>query len=91
MAQRTDSKVTLHEALRDGLNKATTYAAIKCLHYVLEQGADVDRLSPHWLLSSESTTTSMREVLEILIARGFDINSESRGLSGPLVCWSRRL
>ena len=80
MAQRTDSKVTIQEALQDGLKKTTNCAAIKCLHYVLEQGADVHHLSPHWLLSSEITSTSMREVLEILVARGFDINSESRGL-----------
>ena len=79
-AQRADSQVTVQEVLQEGLKRATNRAAIKCLHYVLELGANVHRLSPHWLVSTEGTSASMREVLEILVAHGYDINSEGDGL-----------
>lgn len=57
---------------------------MKCLHYVLELAADIRHLSPHWLVSAEGTIVSMRQVLEILVAKGYDINSES---SGTPVLW----
>jgi len=84
MAQRADSEVTVQEVIQGGLQRATNHAAMKCLHYVLELGADVRQLSPHWLVSGEGTTETMRQVLEILVARGYDINSES---SGTPVLW----
>jgi hypothetical protein len=80
MAQLADSQVTVQEVLQEGLKRATNHAAMKCLHYVLELGADVHQLSPHWLVCTEGTNESMREVLEILVARGYDVNSESDGL-----------
>ncbi|GAB7336093.1 hypothetical protein MBLNU13_g08895t1 [Cladosporium sp. NU13] len=79
-AQRADSQVTVQEALQEGLRKATSHAAMKHLHYVLELGADVRQLSPHWLVSGEGTSESMRQMLEIVVAKGYDINSESSGI-----------
>jgi hypothetical protein len=80
MAQRADSEVTLQEALQEGLKRTATWAAMECLHYVLQQSADVHQLHPHYLVSSEFTSRSMRKVLEILVAHGYDINSESPSL-----------
>jgi hypothetical protein len=80
MAQRADSQVTVQEVLQEALKRSANHAAMKCLHYVLELGANVHQLSPHWLVSTEGTSASMREVLEILVAHGYDINSEGDGL-----------
>ena len=80
MAQLADSQVTVQEVLQVGLQRSTNHAAMKCLHYVLGLGADVHQLSPHWLVSTEGTSASMREVLEVLVAHGYDINSEGDGL-----------
>ena len=80
LAQRADSTVNVQEVLQEGLKRATNHAAIKCLHYVLELGADNHQLSPHWLVSTEGTSASMRKVLEILVAHGYDFNSDGGGL-----------
>ena len=80
MARRADSQVTVQKVLQEGPKKATNRAAIRCLKYVIELGADVHQLSPHWLVSTEGTSATMREVLEILVAHGYDINSEGGGL-----------
>lgn len=80
MARRADSQVTVQEVLQQGLKKATNRAAMKCLHYVIELGADVHQLSLHWRVSTEGTSASMREVLEVLVSHGYDINSEGNGL-----------
>ena len=47
MAQLADSQVTVQEVLQEGLKRATNHAAMNCLHYVLELGADVRQLPPH--------------------------------------------
>lgn len=80
MAQRLGSEVTVQEVHQEGLNRATSHAATECLHYMLDLGADVRQLSTHWLYATEGTSGSTREVLEILVAKGYDINSESSGL-----------
>ena len=84
LAQRTDSKVTLQHALDRGLEKSTKMKAMKCLSYALDQGADVNQLSPQDILGAENTSISTREVLELLIANGWDINSEG---SGAPILW----
>lgn len=76
-AQRADSSVTLKEALQAGLRKSVKEAAMACISYVLDQGADLGKLDPGWLIGGNSTHTSIRKVLEILVARGFNINSQS--------------
>lgn len=75
-AQRADSRVTLQEALQAGLRKSVKEAAMACISYVLDQGADIAKLDPCWLIGENSTYTSIRVVLELLVARGFDINSQ---------------
>lgn len=80
MAQRADSEVTVQEVLQEGLKRAPNDAAMKCLHHVLELGADVRQIPPHRLICTEGTNDYTREVLEIFVARGYDINSESFGL-----------
>lgn len=77
MAQRSDSTVSLQEVQQMALKRSTQNAAIKCLPYVLEQGADVSKLSPRSVWGENSTLVSIRTVLEILVAHGYDINSES--------------
>lgn len=79
MSQHDDSKVTLQQALREGLKRSARQAAMKCLSYVLEHGADVRLLSPQYLVSMDSISASIRKVLEILLAHGYDINSEGPG------------
>lgn len=81
MAQRADSEDTVQEVLQEGLKRGPNHAAMKCLHYVfLELGADVHQLPLHRIICIEGTSDTTREVLEILVARGYDINSESFGL-----------
>jgi hypothetical protein len=77
MWQRADSEVTIQEVFQEGLKRASNHAAMKCLHYVLELGADVRQLPSHRLVCTEGTSDTTCEVLETLVARGYDINSES--------------
>lgn len=46
---------------------------------MLEHGADVRLLAPRYLVSAEGTTASIRKVLQILLAHGYDINSNGPG------------
>lgn len=79
MSQRDDSKVTLQEVLEEGLKRSVKQAAFKCFYYALEHGADVRLLAPRYLVSGECTNASIRKVLEILLAHGYDINSDGPG------------
>lgn len=75
--QRANSRFTLQQALADGLRKSVKEGATACLSYVLDQGAKLGELDPSYLLAGNYTNTSIRKVLDILVARGYDINSQS--------------
>lgn len=70
-----ESDATVEEVLEQALRRSAKWVALEVLSYILQQGADIHGLSAESTIDMESESVPSREVLEILIEHGWDINS----------------
>jgi hypothetical protein len=87
MAQRDDSSVTTQEVLQKALTRAGKKNAMRCLEYILEQGADVSRLDYDYAYPDLADSPS-REALELLVKHGWNVNIGLDGHSGTSLLWN---
>lgn len=86
MAQREDSSVKVKEVLQKALTRAGKKNAMKCLAYILEQGADVRDVPYHYAWPDLEDGPS-REALELFVAHGWNVNTGAmNGEDGILSC-----
>ncbi|EME81800.1 uncharacterized protein MYCFIDRAFT_78768 [Pseudocercospora fijiensis CIRAD86] len=83
LASQPSSRHAVSDIVQRGLKRACARNAIHVLQYVLEHGPDVEKLIAKDILINDEPTKPSQEVLEILVAHGWDINS--RGDSWPLL------
>lgn len=88
-ASHPDSQETVHGIVQYGLGRSTARSALHVLQYVLDRGADAEKLYGKDVLPvtnelNEDEKPSIK-VLDILIAHGWNINN--RGDSWPIL-WS---
>ena len=69
LAHRDESSVTVQEVLQKALSRAGKKNAMKCLAYILQQGADVSNLQCHYAWPDLEDDPS-REALELFVAYG---------------------
>jgi len=88
LAQKDESSVTVQEVLQKVLTRAGKKNAIKCLAYILEQGADVSSLPYHYAYPELADNPS-REALELFVAHGWNVNTGAlNGQAGIPLVWA---
>jgi predicted type IV restriction endonuclease len=75
IADKPESRNTVQEVIQKGLRSSVRRGATQVLSYLLDQGAEISTITAGAIMNTEELVKSSREVLEILIARGWDINS----------------
>jgi hypothetical protein len=75
IASNPESRNTVQEVIQNGLRRSVARSATRVLSYLLDQGAEVSTITAGAIMSKEELVEPSREVLEILIAHGWDINS----------------
>ena len=86
IAFQPDSRNSVQHVLDRGLNRAAARNASHVLNYVLDRGADIATLDAGNLMATDEEIKPSQEVLEILIAHGWNINTRGpRGGSAPLL------
>lgn len=91
MAGQDKSSVTVQEILQKALTWAGGKNAMRCLAYILEQGADVSHLPYHYTypdLADGGAPRPSREALELLVAHGWNVNTCAlNGEAGIPLLW----
>ena len=93
LASSPESRDTVQEVIRASLRRSVASSATRVLSYLLDdQGADVSAISGGTIasVSSEESVEPSREVLEILLAHGWDIDSRDRNIGWPLLWYAVR-
>lgn len=75
IADKPESRNTVQEVIQKGLRSSVRRGATQVLSYLLDQGAEISTITAGAIMNTEELVKPSREVLEILIARGWDINS----------------
>jgi hypothetical protein len=88
MASNPESRNTVQDVIKAGLRRSLRRAAPRVLSYVLSHGADVSIVDASMIMNSDELAEPSREVLEILIAHGWDINARRDGTSWPLLWYA---
>jgi hypothetical protein len=65
----------VQEVIQNGLRRSVARSATRVLSYLLDQGADISTITAGTIMSKDELVKPSREVLEILIAHGWDIDS----------------
>lgn len=87
MAGKDGSEVTVREVLQKALTWAGKKNAMRCLAYILEQGADVSNLDCIYAYPDFADSPS-REALELLVAHGWNVNTGAlNGEAGIPLLW----
>ncbi|PTB42622.1 uncharacterized protein TrAFT101_008288 [Trichoderma asperellum] len=87
LASKPESRNTVQEVIQAGLNRSLRRTAPKILSYLLDHGADVGTVYAHMIGPSEEPGKPSLEMLEMLIAHGWDIDARHPRTSWPLL-WS---
>jgi len=77
----------MQSALEKGLRVSARKNATKVMRFLVEQGADVNRVSAFSLMGMETDTLPSQETLEVLVEHGWDINNRAPGLGGTPILW----
>lgn len=86
VASQPNSRHSVADVLLRGLKRAAARQAVHVLQYVLDRGADVSSLSASDLMSTELSLEPLREVLDVLVAHGWDVNTQGHsGTDLPLL------
>jgi hypothetical protein len=85
IASSPESCDTVQEVIRTGLRRSAARGATRVLSYLLDQGADVSTITAGTIVSSRELVEPSREVLEILIAHGWDIDNRGDDKGWPLL------
>jgi len=83
LARSTNMQSALERGLRVSARKNST----KVMRYLIEQGANVSRVSAFSLIDIETEALPSQETLEILVEHGWDINTRTPGLGGTPILW----
>ncbi|KAK4617625.1 hypothetical protein CLAFUW4_12566 [Fulvia fulva] len=83
VASQSGSRFTVQDVVQRGLRRAAARSAVQVLRYVIEQGVDIKKLVAKDIMINDEPLEPSVEVLEILVAHGWDVNS--RGDSWPLL------
>jgi hypothetical protein len=86
MAGQGDSSVMAQEVLQKALTRVGKKNAMRCLAYILEQGADISHLDYDYAYPDLADGPS-REALELLVAYGWNVNTGLDGHSGTSLLW----
>lgn len=73
LASHPNSRFTVEEVVLRGLQSSVMRGAVNVLHYVLDRGADVRKITASHVTNYGADKPS-QEVLEILVAHGWDVN-----------------
>lgn len=87
IADKPKSRYTVQEVIQKGLRSSARRGATQVLSYLLDQGADVSMLTAGEIMNREELVKPSREVLELLIARGWDINSRGPNCNQWPLLW----
>ena len=77
----------MQSALDKGLRVSARKNSTKVMRCLMEQGADVNRVSGSSLIDLATDALPSQETLEVLIEHGWDINNRAPGLSGTPILW----
>lgn len=80
LASQPNSRNSVQDILNRSLKRAAARKSPQVLQYALDHGADVAALSASDTMSKDYTDEPSRQVLDILLAHGWDVNT--RGPSG---------
>nr|POE98584.1 hypothetical protein CFP56_75513 [Quercus suber] len=75
VASMPDSRHAVHDVVQRGLRRSAARNAVHVLRYVLDRGADVRDLSAGQITVNDFMLKPSQDVLEILVAHGWDINT----------------
>jgi hypothetical protein len=75
LASQPNSRHSVQDVLQRGLKRAAARNATSVLTYVLDRGVDVATLDAEEMMTSDVLIKPSLEVLETLIAHGWDINT----------------
>lgn len=98
IASSPGSRNTVQEIIQTGLRRSVARGATRVLPYLLDQGADISTITAGSIVNKEELVEPSYEVLEILIARDWDIDSRGpdssnmhgHGAAPGGQCWAQR-
>ena len=74
LASQPGLRVAPDKILTDGLKRAARRSALGVMRYLLDHGADVNALRANDLMTLETSKPPSHELLELLVAHGWDVN-----------------
>ncbi|KAH8121971.1 hypothetical protein FP744_10009197 [Trichoderma asperellum] len=90
LASRPESRNTVQEVIQAGLDRSLSRTAPKILSYLLDHGADVGTVYPQVIGPREEPGKPSLEMLEMLVAHGWDIDARRERTSWPLLWYVLR-
>lgn len=75
LASQPTSRTSVPDILTRTMKRAAARKSPQVLQYALDHGADISALSPSDTLSRDHPDAPSREILDILLAHGWDINT----------------
>lgn len=87
IASSPESHNTVQEVIQSGLRRSIVRSATQVLSYLLDQGANISTITAGTIMSNGELVEPSREVLEILIAHGWDINSRGPNSTNWPLLW----
>lgn len=75
----------MKELIERNFKRSVQRGAIRVLNYLLDQGADINIITAGDIINREEIVKPSREVLEILIANGWDVNNRRSHNNWPLL------
>lgn len=85
LASRAESRNTVQEVIQAGLNRSLSRTAPRILSYLLDHGADVGTVYPNVIGPREGPGRPSLEMLEMLVAHGWDVDARRERTSRPLL------
>ncbi|KAM0253867.1 hypothetical protein ACHAQJ_007095 [Trichoderma viride] len=85
MASSPESRNTVQDVIKAGLRNSLAREAPRVLTYLLDHGADVSTVTAGMMGMKEELVKPSLEVLEILVAHGWDVNARSHDTDWPLL------
>lgn len=74
LVSQPGSRFTPEKITTDGLRRAARRTSLRVMRYLLDHGADVGTLHASDLMTSDTCKPPSRELLELLVAHGWDVN-----------------